>query len=81
MERYVVEKNTLKELVTSHLKLRALECGGVDNWSWYCDSLNNFLKDYIKYNNIEVEEIWDYSFEDMAEDFILHLTDGENKLY
>ena len=81
MENYVVRKDTLKKLITSHLKLRALECGGVDNWSWYSESLNNFIENHIKSNNIEVEEIWDYSFEDMAEDFILRFADGENNLY
>ena len=31
----------VKDLVLAHAELRALEAGGVDNWDWYCDSLND----------------------------------------
>ena len=40
---YVVYENELKELIHDSLKLMALENGGVDNWEWYGDSLNDFL--------------------------------------
>ena len=40
---YIVYENELKELIHDSLKLMALENGGVDNWEWYDDSLNNFL--------------------------------------
>lgn len=40
---YVVYENELRELIHDSLKLMALENGGVDNWEWYGDSLNDFL--------------------------------------
>lgn len=40
---YIVYENELKELIHDSLKLMALENGGVDNWEWYGDSLNDFL--------------------------------------
>lgn len=40
---YVIYENELKELLHDSLKLMALENGGVDNWEWYGDSLNDFL--------------------------------------
>lgn len=40
---YVVYENQLRELIHDSLKLMALENGGVDNWEWYGDSLNDFL--------------------------------------
>ena len=40
---YVVYENELRELIHDSLKLMALESGGVDNWEWYSDSLNDFL--------------------------------------
>lgn len=33
------------ELLTDSEKLSRLEAGGVDNWEWYCESLDGFSKD------------------------------------
>lgn len=49
MEKYykVAEKQLINLFVAS-MKLQALENGGVDNWEWYNDSLENYLKEELK---------------------------------
>lgn len=42
-ELFIVPQKELIKLLSGYNKFLALENGGVDNWEWYCDSLNNFL--------------------------------------
>ena len=35
MRYYIINEERLLELLTEENQLRALECAGVDNWSWY----------------------------------------------
>lgn len=37
-----IEEAKLIELITRSEELKALENGGVDNWSYYCDSINEY---------------------------------------
>lgn len=37
---YVLTENELKLLLQDKAKLYALECGGVDNWDWYSESIH-----------------------------------------
>lgn len=81
MEYCLVPKEELKELLAARDKLAALERGGVDNWSWYSDSLNDYLKEdweanketYMKFFNIaELDKNYDnfkcdFTFETIAE--------------
>ena len=78
MEYCLVPKEELKELLAARDKLAALERGGVDNWSWYSDSLNDYLIEdweankeaYMKFFNItESDEDfeYDFTFETIAE--------------
>lgn len=54
------EKNTfvkisiveLKDLLEDSAKLAALESGGVDNWSWYGDSFQDYVK-LLEYKSFE----------------------------
>lgn len=41
-EWYRISKEELVELLYSNFKLMALESGGVDNWDWYSESINDF---------------------------------------
>lgn len=59
MKKYIIREDTLIELITNNFILRALECGGVDNWSWYGESLNQWL-----------DELDEYDFEEVAKKFI-----------
>ena len=70
MKYYLVSENELLSLLKDSYKLIALESGGVDNWSWYGDSVRDFLDTYIRANHIEFEDEedeWDFSFDDVAE--------------
>lgn len=45
MNRNIILTETqFKEIYQGYLKYLALERGGVDNWEWYSESLNDFLK-------------------------------------
>ena len=50
---YKVRESTLLDLLSRAYKLEALEDGGVDNWSWYIDSCDDFLRTYCKNNGID----------------------------
>ena len=67
--RYVIEEKMLLKLITAYFKLKALEAGGVDNWSWYGDSLNNYLKKLMP-KDLDEDDYWDYGFEGLAEDLL-----------
>ena len=62
---YKVPENLLISLLRSQTIYSALQNGGVDNWHYYCDSIQEFLKaigvkdiDDIVYKNLKnFEEI------------------------
>ena len=39
MKAVIIPKNELASLLRDSDKLHRLECGGVDNWEWYGESL------------------------------------------
>lgn len=45
-EKYILTSHQLRRLIEADEKLAALEAGGVDNWSWYGDSLCDYLNEY-----------------------------------
>ena len=42
-----ISKERMKNLLAAEMKLYALECGGVDNWTWYGYSIDEYLKGII----------------------------------
>ena len=58
----------LVELLESQNRLVALESGGVDNWSWYGDSLHDYLTIWAEDSGRDSELHW--TFEDIAIDEI-----------
>lgn len=44
---YLVDEETLLQLLSNQLELRQLEETGVDNWSWYGEERKEFLLDAI----------------------------------
>ena len=42
---YLVPESDLRSILHAALMLNALECGGVDNWSWYGESISEFCKE------------------------------------
>lgn len=53
---YKISKETLLNLLTARLELNQLEYSGVDNWSWYGEGYQEFMKeealDYISEEEI-----------------------------
>lgn len=43
-EMVKISKSKLIELLKDCAKLRALEAGGVDNWEWYDESIEQYEK-------------------------------------
>ena len=44
-EKMIISKKRLEELERDSRKLLALEMGGVDNWEWYSESLQEFWRE------------------------------------
>lgn len=62
----LVPKDELKDLLYDSLKLQALECGGVDNWSWYGESIGDFINAAKADYNVP-EDDDDFDISDMAD--------------
>lgn len=46
-KQYLIDEDTLKELLHDSFKLAVLETDGVDNWEWYMESEKELLVDSI----------------------------------
>ena len=55
METVTISKQKYKELLVDKLLFSALKNGGVDNWEWYSESINNLLDDCKIIYGIEIE--------------------------
>ena len=62
----LVPKDELKELLYDSLTLQALECGGVDNWSGYEQSIEDFIE-AAKVDYSVPEDDDDFDISDMAD--------------
>ena len=51
MKAVIIPKNELASLLRDSDKLHRLECGGVDNWEWYSEALND--KEDLSYDEIQ----------------------------
>lgn len=49
MKQYIISETRLRDLIRAEEEICALNSGGVDNWEWYCDS----IQDYLRENNYE----------------------------
>lgn len=65
MKYFKISEHDLKYFIECRARLEALESGGVDNWSWYCDSNTDYLNDMKEEYNLDKEENLDFS--DIAE--------------
>lgn len=61
---YELTENELKKYLTGYYTNEALEWGGVDNWEWYGESMDNYLEEKREENGEE------YYIEDLIEDEI-----------
>ncbi len=62
----LVPKDELKDLLYDSLKLQALECGGVDNWDWYGESVRDFIDSAKADYNVPKDDD-DFDISDMAD--------------
>lgn len=63
-ERYYrISESELLELLESALKLEMLERDGVDNWTWYGESYNEVVANYLK---CDIGKAKEYNFSDVA---------------
>ena len=62
----LVPKDELEDLLYDSLRLQALDCGGVDNWSGYGQSIEDFIEAVkVDYNVPEDDD--DFDISDMAD--------------
>lgn len=61
----LVPKDELKDLLYDSLKLQALEVSGVDNWTWYGDSIRDFIDAAKVDYNVPKDD--DFDIGDMAD--------------
>ena len=47
-ETITIPKSRYRELLYDAYYYMALDYGGVDNWNWYSDSINDFVQDSIE---------------------------------
>lgn len=62
----LVPKDELEDLLYDSLRLQALDCGGVDNWSGYGRSIEDFIEAAKVDYNVP-EDDYDFDISDMAE--------------
>lgn len=70
---YKISKETLLNLLAARLELNQLEWSGVDNWSWYGEDYQEFMKeeasDYISEEEIPEDIDAEYVAELMLKDY------------
>jgi len=64
-KKYIVSEQRLRDLIEAEEKLCALNAGGVDNWSWYGES----MRDYVIAQGLEDS---DDPFEEIVDKEILN---------
>ena len=63
-EYVLVSKSDFRALVSGYLFMSAGTMGGVDNWEWWGESINDFIKSYNECNNTNCEDM-----DEVVEDF------------
>ena len=66
--QYILTGSQLLDLLQSSVELDALTCGGVDNWEWYGESIEDYINDYVTENHLEDKNIEEIS--QVAEDML-----------
>ena len=59
MRYFKLSEDELRDLLKSAYLAWALEAGGVDNWEWAGDSVQDFIDDYNRTANFYCETIED----------------------
>ena len=64
---YMISESELKDLLTSHYTLKALNRGGVNNWEWHGESIGNFIEGWLR----SMEATFGCDMSDSADDFTI----------
>ncbi|MCM1217309.1 MAG: hypothetical protein NC548_22660 [Lachnospiraceae bacterium] len=65
MKYYKVPAPLLKQFIIGYAKCAALENGGVDNWEYYGESIDDYFIDVAKELKIDIDD--DFGFDDYAD--------------
>ena len=63
-DKYEIDERTLNLLLDAYYIMEALQCGGVDNWNDYCDSINRYREEEEKRRGKKFE-YWNEFIEDV----------------
>ena len=66
MKYRIIKEDELRELIYAANKCRALECGGVDNWTWYGESFHDFLIQCSQDIGRDIEDLEELADIDLA---------------
>ena len=69
---YIIDENTLKHLLARESELSYLKSVGVDNWSYYGECRDEYIKEEMEIllGNPLSDNVEDLDFEDIAEERI-----------
>lgn len=65
MKQYIIDEQTLLELLEDSARLACLDQDGVDNWEWYMDTRVEFVAEMLGVDEDEVRK-QGLSFDDIA---------------
>ena len=62
-----IKKETFLEILSDSLKYRALSSGGVDNWSYYYDALDELFTESFPDEDFQWDKLVEKEFEGLKE--------------
>ena len=65
MKQYIIDEQTLLDLLEDSARLACLDQDGVDNWTWYMESRAEFVAEML---GVSVDEVYEQclSFDNVA---------------
>lgn len=75
-EYVLVPKNEFQQMVRKYLYMLAGEAGGVDNWDWWGESIEDFINSYNEGNKTNFE-CMDEVVEDYANSYEIIIREEE----
>ena len=64
---YIISKERLLELLKAEGRLCVLEQDGVDNWEWYMEGRDQYLRDGAEMYGVHLNDGEDFGFDELAE--------------
>lgn len=70
-ETVQISKGSLIRLMSDSIQLSILESDGVDNWTWYMESLDTYVRDFLNDNSDFEEWLRESVGEDDIDDYYI----------